>query len=65
MSSVGRRLALDDVDRALVAALGRDGRAPNVELARTLGVSENTARSRIARLVRDHGLRVTAGPPGT
>jgi DNA-binding Lrp family transcriptional regulator len=55
-----RRLELDDVDRALVAALGRDGRAPNVELARALGVSEKTVRSRIARLVSDHGLRVTA-----
>lgn len=55
-----RRRELDAVDRALVAALKRDGRAPNVELARALGVSEKTVRSRIARLVADHGLRVTA-----
>jgi DNA-binding Lrp family transcriptional regulator len=55
-----RRRELDDLDRALFAALKRDGRSPNVELARALGVSEKTVRNRIARLVSDHGLRVTA-----
>ncbi|WP_205346867.1 AsnC family transcriptional regulator [Pseudonocardia broussonetiae] len=48
------------MDRALVAALKQDGRAANVELAKIVGVSEKTVRSRIARLVSDHGLTVTA-----
>jgi DNA-binding Lrp family transcriptional regulator len=43
-----------------VAALKQDGRAPNVELARLLGISEKTVRSRVTRLMSDHGLRVTA-----
>lgn len=55
-----RRQELDDIDRALVAALRRDGRAPNVELAKLLGVSEKTVRSRLARLVAEHGLTVSA-----
>ncbi|MCO1658555.1 GAF domain-containing protein [Pseudonocardia sp. S2-4] len=38
----------------------QDGRAPNVELAKLVGVSEKTVRSRIARLVADHGLTVSA-----
>ncbi|MBC3191113.1 AsnC family transcriptional regulator [Pseudonocardia sp. C8] len=55
-----RRQELDEIDRALVAALRRDGRTPNVELAKLVGVSEKTVRSRIARLVGEHGLTVTA-----
>jgi DNA-binding Lrp family transcriptional regulator len=55
-----RRRNLDEIDQALLAELRRDGRAPNVELARTVGVSEKTVRVRIARLVAEHGLRVTA-----
>lgn len=55
-----RRRDLDDLDRALVAALKQDGRAPNVELAKLVGVSEKTVRSRIARLVSEHGLTVSA-----
>jgi DNA-binding Lrp family transcriptional regulator len=54
-----RRAELDEVDRALVAALRRDGRASNVELAKQVGVSEKTVRARIARLVDEHGLVVT------
>jgi DNA-binding Lrp family transcriptional regulator len=55
-----RRRELDDLDRLLVAALKQDGRTPNVELAKRAGVSEKTVRSRIARLVAEHGLTVTA-----
>ncbi|NIB30607.1 AsnC family protein [Pseudonocardia sp. MCCB 268] len=55
-----RRQELDEIDCALVAALRRDGRTPNVELAKLVGVSEKTVRSRIARLVGEHGLTVTA-----
>ncbi len=60
MAGRARRRNLDDVDQALLTQLRRDGRAPNVELARAVGVSEKTVRIRIARLVAEHGLRVTA-----
>lgn len=60
MPGRARRHDLDEVDRALVSALERDGRASNVELAKVVGVSEKTVRSRIARLVGEHGLTVTA-----
>ncbi|MGI5131120.1 AsnC family transcriptional regulator [Pseudonocardia sp. CA-107938] len=55
-----RRSDLDDVDRALIAALKRDGRLPNVELAKLVGVSEKTVRGRIARLVDQFGLTISA-----
>lgn len=60
MAGREKRRDLDDVDRSLIAELRRDGRAANVELARTLGVSEKTVRSRIARLSDEFGLRITA-----
>lgn len=50
----------DDLDRAIVRLLEIDGRLPNLEIARRLGVSEATVRKRIARLMARDGLRVTA-----
>jgi DNA-binding Lrp family transcriptional regulator len=53
-----RRTELDEVDHALLAALRRDGRASNVELAKQVGISEKTVRTRIARLVDEQGLKL-------
>lgn len=55
-----RRRELDKLDFALVGALQEDGRTSNIELAAHLGVSEKTVRTRIARLVSEHGLTVKA-----
>jgi len=49
------RPILDPVDRALVAALVRDGRAPNVELARAAGIAESTCLARV-RSLRERGI---------
>lgn len=43
---------LDDTDRALVALLRENARAPVAELARRLGVSRTTVQSRLQRLER-------------
>ncbi|WP_030449054.1 Lrp/AsnC family transcriptional regulator [Actinocatenispora sera] len=40
----------DDADRAILAVLGRDGRAGHAELARAAGCSESTARRRLDTL---------------
>jgi Lrp/AsnC family transcriptional regulator for asnA, asnC and gidA len=50
----------DDLDRAIVRLLEEDGRLPNLEIARRLGVSESTVRKRIARLMRRDGMRISA-----
>ncbi len=50
--------ALDAVDRALLALLREDARAPTAELARRLGLSRTTVQSRMERLERQ---RVIAG----
>ncbi|MFC6285963.1 Lrp/AsnC family transcriptional regulator [Nocardioides sp. GCM10027113] len=49
------RPLLDDVDRAIVAALLRDGRTPNVVLAKAAGVAESTCLARV-RSLRERGI---------
>ena len=44
--------ALDPTDRALLALLRDDARAPTAELARALGLSRTTVQSRMERLKR-------------
>jgi DNA-binding Lrp family transcriptional regulator len=43
---------IDDTDRALLALLRENARAPTAELARRLGVSRTTVQSRLQRLER-------------
>jgi Lrp/AsnC family transcriptional regulator, regulator for asnA, asnC and gidA len=54
----------DDLDRSIVRLLEEDGRLPNLEIARRLGVSESTVRKRIARLMRQDGMRISASVDG-
>ena len=53
------RAQLDDVDRGIIVALQRNGRAPFRRIAAGLGVSEATVRARYNRLVDDAILQVT------
>ena len=46
--------ALDTVDRVLLAALQRDGRTPNNELARQAGIAPSTCLTRV-RSLRERG----------
>ncbi|MFB9432565.1 Lrp/AsnC family transcriptional regulator [Streptoalloteichus tenebrarius] len=48
---------LDELDLAIIAALGEDGRMPYKELARQVGASESTAARRVDSLVRRGCLR--------
>jgi DNA-binding Lrp family transcriptional regulator/predicted transcriptional regulator len=51
---------LDSLDRQIIALLQRDGRTPNVEIARELGVAEGTVRKRLERLIDSGIIHVTA-----
>ncbi|MFZ1775051.1 MAG: Lrp/AsnC family transcriptional regulator [Rhizobiaceae bacterium] len=44
---------MDDLDRALIAALSNDGRAPLSKLADILEVSRGTVQNRLDRLMED------------
>lgn len=57
-----RRDGLDDLDRRIVTILQKDGRTPNREIARSLGVSEATIRNRIARMLDEDLINIVAVP---
>ena len=51
-------MSLDQLDRQLIAALKLDGRMSYAELGGRLGVSEGTARNRLARLVESGTVKI-------
>ena len=51
---------LDEMDRRIVTLLQRDGRTPNVEIARQLGLAEGTVRKRLERLLAGGIIRIAA-----
>jgi Lrp/AsnC family transcriptional regulator for asnA, asnC and gidA len=51
---------LDPLDRKMVALLQKDGRMPIVNIAKTLNISETTARGRLKRLISDEIIKVVA-----
>lgn len=56
---VKRPRSLDEIDRAIIEALQRNGREPFRRVAAQIGVAEATVRSRYQRLVKDDILQVT------
>lgn len=60
--SKGRRGALDEVDRGIVAILQEDGRTSNREIGRKLDISESTVRNRISRLLSEDLINIVAVP---
>ena len=51
---------LDRVDRRMVSLLQKDGRIPIVTIAKQLGISETTARSRLKRLINEDVIKIVA-----
>ena len=54
-TALARKIKLDDIDRAIIAALKRDGRTPFAEIGRALNVSPGMVRQRVQRLI-DQGI---------
>jgi Lrp/AsnC family transcriptional regulator for asnA, asnC and gidA len=51
LAARGRRPVLDDLDKAIIAALQVDGRRPYAQIGRELKVPEATVRQRAERLI--------------
>ena len=51
---------LDDVDKALIEALQRDGRLPYTRLASEVGLSEAAVRQRVQRLIESGVTQIVA-----
>ena len=53
---------MDNLDKRIITLLQEDGTATNAGIARQVGVSEETVRRRLKRLVADEYIRVVALP---
>ncbi len=53
-------LKLDDLDERIIAAMRKDGRISNRDLAAIVGVNEATVRTRLRRLEDSNTIRVVA-----
>ncbi|MDB5969974.1 MAG: AsnC family transcriptional regulator [Hydrocarboniphaga sp.] len=51
-------MKLDDIDNAILAALGQNGRMSNREVGRDVGVSEGTVRQRLKKLEAAKAMRL-------
>ncbi len=56
----GRKKAIDAVDCQMIRLLQKDGRIPNTEIAKQIGISEATVRTRLNRLIRDGVVQIVA-----
>ncbi|SFN99352.1 MULTISPECIES: Lrp/AsnC family transcriptional regulator [Actinomadura] len=54
-------MELDAVDERILQLLGEEGRRSNRELARIIGVTEGTIRSRVRRLLAENVMQIVAG----
>lgn len=51
---------MDEIDLKISTILGQNGRISNREIARRIGIAEGTVRQRLAHLIENGVLRVTA-----
>jgi len=60
VAAVAPSVMLDDVDKALIEALQRDGRLPYTRLASEVGLSEAAVRQRVQRLIESGVTQIVA-----
>jgi Lrp/AsnC family transcriptional regulator for asnA, asnC and gidA len=59
-NSLGKKKMLDQVDCRMIELLQKDGRISNTDLAREIGISEATVRTRLNRLIKDEYIQIVA-----
>jgi Lrp/AsnC family transcriptional regulator for asnA, asnC and gidA len=59
-SGQNRRKSIDPIDCRMIELLQRDGRVSNTEIAKTIGISEATVRTRLQRLIREEYIQIVA-----
>jgi Lrp/AsnC family transcriptional regulator for asnA, asnC and gidA len=55
-----KKKPIDTVDSAMIKLLQKDGRISNTEMAKHLGLSEATVRTRLKRLIDDEIIQIVA-----
>ena len=51
---------IDGIDARIIHLLQKDGRLPNIEIAKKTGVSEATVRNRLKRLIEESFIQIVA-----
>jgi len=54
------KIGIDKIDSKIIRLLQRDGRMPNTEIAKNVGVSEATVRNRLDRLLKEGYIKIAA-----
>lgn len=58
--SHNRKREIDAVDCQMIRLLQKDGRIPNTEIAKQMGISEATVRTRLNRLIKEELIQIVA-----
>jgi Lrp/AsnC family transcriptional regulator for asnA, asnC and gidA len=58
--SPGRKKTVDMVDCRMIELLQKDGRISHTEIAKSLGISEATVRTRLQRLIQEEYIQIVA-----
>ena len=59
-NSTRKKKALDSVDCQMIELLQKDGRISNTEIAKRIGISEATVRTRLNRLIEEEFIQIVA-----
>jgi Lrp/AsnC family transcriptional regulator for asnA, asnC and gidA len=59
-NSTGKKKALDSVDCQMIQLLQKDGRISNTDIAKNIGISEATVRTRLNRLIEEKYIQIVA-----
>ncbi len=59
-NSTGKKKNLDHVDCQMIQLLQKDGRISNTEIAKKIGLSEATVRTRLNRLIEEEYIQIVA-----
>ena len=59
-NSAGKKRTLDQLDCQMIELLQKDGRISNTEIAKKIGMSEATVRTRLNRLIQEEFIQIVA-----
>jgi Lrp/AsnC family transcriptional regulator for asnA, asnC and gidA len=60
INSMGKRKIPDAVDCRMIELLQKDGRISNTDIAKRIGISEATVRTRLNRLIKEKFIQIVA-----
>ena len=55
-----RKKTIDHIDCRMIELLQKDGRIPNTDIAKEIGISEATVRTRLNRLIEEGYIQIVA-----